>query len=52
MKVSDLKPNMMVIYKINYPDSKSYIGYSVDLKRRIWEHNNRRDLSRPIPKCD
>ena len=39
VKVSELKPNMQVIYKINYPNGKSYIGFSADLKRRMQEHN-------------
>lgn len=28
------------IYKINFPNGKSYIGRAVDIKRRIKEHNN------------
>lgn len=39
VKTSELKPNMMVIYKINYPNGKIYIGFATDLKRRMWEHN-------------
>ena len=50
VKVSDLKPNMAVIYKLNYPNNKSYIGYTMDLRRRMWEHNNRRNGK--IQKCD
>lgn len=52
MKVSDLEPNMMVIYKINYPNGKSYIGQSTNLKRRIYEHNYRREPNRKIQECD
>ena len=28
------------IYKINFPNKKSYIGRAIDIKRRIKEHNN------------
>ena len=28
------------IYKINFPNGKSYIGMSVDIENRIKEHNN------------
>ena len=52
VKVVDLQPNMMVIYKINYPNNKSYIGYTCDLKRRTWEHNYRRPKGKKIPDCD
>lgn len=35
----DLQPSMMGIYKINFPNNKIYIGKSIDIKRRIFEHN-------------
>ena len=38
-KVEELQPNMACIYKINYPNNKIYIGCTIDLKRRIKEHN-------------
>ena len=37
--ISELKPNMACIYKINYPNGKIYIGCTIDLKRRMKEHN-------------
>ena len=38
-KVAQLQPNMACIYKINYPNNKIYIGCTIDLKRRMREHN-------------
>lgn len=38
VKISDLQPNMMVVYKINYKNGKIYIGSTIDLKRRMQEH--------------
>lgn len=28
------------IYKLNFPNGKIYIGYSCDIRRRMWEHND------------
>lgn len=39
-KISQLQPNMACIYKINYPNNKIYIGCTIDLKRRMKEHNH------------
>lgn len=33
IKLKDLKPNIMGIYKINFSNGKSYIGLSIDIKR-------------------
>ena len=41
--VKDLKPAMMGIYKITFPNNKIYIGKSVDIKRRMFEHNSPSD---------
>lgn len=49
MKLKDLPRNFMGVYKINYPNGKCYIGISVDIKRRIWEHNNYSKAKMP---CD
>lgn len=38
VKISELKNNMSVIYKINYKDGRFYIGLTDDLKRRMSEH--------------
>lgn len=38
--VKDLEPNMMGIYKITFPNQKIYIGKSIDIKRRMFEHNS------------
>ena len=40
IKLTNLKNNVMGIYKINFPNGKIYIGLSVDIKRRVYEHNN------------
>lgn len=38
--VKDLPYNLCGIYKIDYPNNKTYIGLSENIKRRFWEHNN------------
>ena len=49
IKLEDLKPRTQGIYKINYPNGKIYIGLSVDIKRRMQEHNNINKAKSP---CD
>lgn len=49
IKTIDLEPNMMGIYKINFPNGKIYIGLSCDIKRRMYEHNNGKKAKTP---CD
>lgn len=49
ISLQDLKYNTSGIYKINYPNGKSYIGLSVDIKRRMYEHNNFNKAKTP---CD
>lgn len=44
VKISELKPSTSGIYKMTYPNGKIYIGYSCDIKRRMWEHNNLKSL--------
>lgn len=46
MKYSQLPKNTIGIYKINFPNGKSYIGLSNNIKRRIFEHfrDGRKDL--------
>lgn len=38
MKISEINKKIIGIYKINFPNKKSYIGLSNDIKRRIGEH--------------
>lgn len=38
MKVSDVQEKIIGIYKINFPNGKSYIGLTNNIKRRIREH--------------
>ena len=40
MKLNEVGSGFGCVYKINYPNGKSYIGATIDLKRRFWEHNN------------
>lgn len=40
VKLSNIKRNYCCIYKLNYPNGKIYVGQTVDLIRRMWEHNN------------
>lgn len=51
IKIKDLKPNMMGIYKINFSNGKSYIGLSVDIKRRMSEHNSPSENKTPCDKA-
>lgn len=46
MKYSQLQNHIIGIYKINFPNGKSYIGLSNNIKRRIKEHfhDGRKDL--------
>lgn len=49
IKIKDLEPNTQGIYKIDFPNGKIYIGLSVDIKRRMSEHNNFHENKTP---CD
>lgn len=44
--IKDCPINLSGIYKIDFPNNKSYIGKAVDIKRRMTEHNT--DLRQPI----
>ena len=44
IKLENLQTKIMGIYKINYTNGKIYIGQSVDIKRRIYEHNHTKRL--------
>ena len=37
--IKDCPINLSGIYKIDFPNGKSYIGKAVDIKRRMQEHN-------------
>ena len=39
IKINECKNNISGIYKINFPNGKTYIGKSVNIKQRIKEHN-------------
>ena len=39
LQVKNLEPNICCIYKLNYPNGKIYIRYTIDLQRRMHEHN-------------
>lgn len=43
MKYSELPNKISGIYKINFPNNKIYIGRAINIKRRIWEHYNKKD---------
>ena len=51
LKVKDLKPRTMGIYKITFPNNKIYIGMSNDIRRRFWEHNNKNNSETPCDKA-
>lgn len=48
LKNEEIPKNFACIYKINFPNGKIYIGRTVDLKRRVCEHNHRK----PNAVCD
>ena len=50
LKVNELPANLCCIYKINYPNHKIYIGCTVDLKRRMREHN--KNAHKVLQPCD
>lgn len=52
VKVADIQPNTMAIYKINYLNGKIYIGQSSDLKRRMQEHNAPISSKKKRQACD
>lgn len=43
MKYSELPNKFCCIYKIDFPNNKIYVGRAIDVKRRIWEHYNKKD---------
>lgn len=47
--LKDLNRGVMGIYQIDFPNGKIYIGLSIDIKRRMWEHNNPKKAKTP---CD
>ena len=54
IKIKDIPENTCGIYKLTYPNGKIYIGQSVNIKRRMYEHNNPRRLQNHKwnPPCD
>ena len=43
VKYSELPSKTSGIYRIDFPNKKVYIGRSINIKRRIWEHYNKTD---------
>lgn len=43
MYYSELPANVKGIYKIVFPNGKIYVGRSENIKRRIWEHYNKKN---------
>lgn len=44
LKNVNISDHLSGIYKINFPNGKSYIGLSTNIKRRMNEHNNHANL--------
>ena len=51
VKINDLQEGIICIYKINYPNGKIYIGKTINLKRRMYEHNNINKAKQPCDKA-
>lgn len=49
LKVRKIPNNFKCIYKLNFPNGKIYIGRTINLKRRMLEHNNINKAKAP---CD
>ena len=39
LKIEEIPQNLSCIYKLDFPNGKIYIGKSINLKRRMHEHN-------------
>lgn len=51
IKVKDIPKSLSCIYLLKFPNNKIYIGKSIDLKRRMREHNNPNKLSTVVDKA-
>ena len=40
LKIEEIPQNLSCIYKLDFPNGKTYIGKSINLKRRMSEHNS------------
>lgn len=55
VQLSQIPHGIIGIYKLNFPNGKSYIGQSVNIKKRVQEHNQRArkiDSDREIQVCE
>ena len=51
IKVENIPKGISCIYLLKFPNNKIYIGKSIDLKRRIHEHNKPSQLSTVVDKA-
>lgn len=51
LQINNLVPFISCIYKLDFPNGKIYIGKSIDLKRRMHEHNKPNELSTVVDKA-
>lgn len=51
MKINEIPNNLMGIYKITFPNDKIYIGLSINIKRRMREHNSPSQQKTPCDKA-
>lgn len=49
--IREIKEGYTCIYKLNFPNGKIYIGQTINLKRRMWEHNNPSTTKQPVDKA-
>lgn len=51
LQIKDLSNCISCIYRLDFPNNKIYIGKSVDLKRRMHEHNKPHETSTVVDKA-
>ena len=51
LKIEDIESGISCIYLLNFPNNKIYIGKSIDLKRRMHEHNKPNAQDTPVDKA-
>ena len=51
LKIEEIPQNLSCIYKLDFPNNKIYIGKSIDLKRRMREHNKPNEIETVVDRA-